>query len=104
MRSSSGRCAGSLISFSSWRVSASRALSRRMRLAIISTMTKENGKPPMIVPVWTVSTTAVPPIESRTRETVAMLATRITRNQGPDFLGAETNSASAYVPESRLVT
>ncbi|QCY48482.1 hypothetical protein GcLGCM259_2775 [Glutamicibacter creatinolyticus] len=49
----------------------------------------------MIVPVCTVSTTAVPPRVSSTVATVAMDSTNTTRKMGPDLLGAETNSLSA---------
>ena len=85
-------------------VSGVRVSSRRTRFAIINRMTKENGKAPMMVPVCTVSTTAVPPSVSSVTATAAMLATSTTRKRGPALRGAETNSARAWAPESREVT
>ncbi|MNW68511.1 hypothetical protein D3C74_472930 [compost metagenome] len=76
-------------------IALSRLSSLRIRLMIIRMITKENGKAPMMVPVWTVSTTAVPPRVSSTVATVAMLSTSTTRKTGPDLFGAETNSLSA---------
>ena len=77
------------------RVCLLRLCSRRMKLAIISNITKENGKAPMIVPVWTVSMTASPPMDYSTVATVPMLITRMTRKNGLDLRGAVTNSPSA---------
>ena len=90
--------------FSSSLITLSLFSSRLIVLTIINRITIENGAPPMMVPVWTVSTTALPPRVSSTVVTDAMLNTRMTRNHGPDCLGAETKSASAYVPASSEVT